>query len=92
MRTLCLQIRSCLQGLSRECGVEVEPPAQTSLMDQVLAEFTVDEVWYVGIPGAGGHDALFVLGPPHLDLQRLLKDRFCGSRRSLAILPVSLKT
>jgi phosphomevalonate kinase len=59
-------------------------------LDELLNRFTAEEVWYAGIPGAGGNDAIFVIGPPDIDLKGILKERFCSDFPNLAILPVNI--
>jgi phosphomevalonate kinase len=44
--------------MGEAAGVPIEPPEQTALADATLA---VDGVVAAGVPGAGGHDALFAV-------------------------------
>lgn len=46
----------------------IEPPVQTKLLDELLDCFSPEEVWYAGVPGAGGDDAIFAIGNPNIDL------------------------
>lgn len=68
----------------------IEPPAQTKLLDELLHCFTPDEVWYAGVPGAGGDDAIFAIGNPNIDLKQIMAERFTAQRPWLAILPVEI--
>lgn len=56
MKIALRQIRTGFRLLTRESGVQIEPPLQTELLD--LTE-SMDGVIGVGIPGAGGADAIF---------------------------------
>jgi phosphomevalonate kinase len=42
----------------------------------LLKEFDEGAVWYAGVPGAGGDDAIFLIGDPNIDLKQLVKERF----------------
>lgn len=44
--------------MGREAGVEIEPPSQTILADKTE---TLQGVLCAGVPGAGGHDAIFAI-------------------------------
>jgi phosphomevalonate kinase len=68
----------------------IEPPTQTKLLDELLDCFTPEEVWYAGVPGAGGDDAIFAIGNPKIDLRRLMAERFTAQRPWLAVLPVEI--
>lgn len=57
----------------------------------MLDSFSSEQVWYAGVPGAGGDDAIFVLGNPDVDLKQLIKTHFTSSRPNLAVLPVDLE-
>lgn len=62
------------------------------LLDEILSTFTVHEVWYCGVPGAGGDDALFVLGPRQTpSLSEKLRSRFCHNKPDIAVLNVNLE-
>jgi len=41
-----------------------------------LEEFDESVVWYAGVPGAGGDDAIFLIGNPEVDLKRLVRSKF----------------
>ena len=62
----------------------IEPEASTVLLDKIM---TIEEVCYASVPGAGGDDAIFVLGKPGVreKLQELLSERI-----DLAELPVDI--
>lgn len=50
--------RLLLRNLGEGAGVEIEPKAQQELLDATLE---LPGVLAAGVPGAGGHDAAFVL-------------------------------
>lgn len=50
--------RTLLRHMGELAGVGIEPPTQTNLLDRTLQ---VPGVLAAGVPGAGGHDAVFVL-------------------------------
>ena len=50
--------RHALRRLTQLSGVPVEPPLQTALADATMA---VPGVLLAGVPGAGGHDAVFAV-------------------------------
>ena len=77
-----------IQEISKLSKVWIEPPSTTLLLDSLLAEFSSEEVWYCGVPGAGGDDAIFVLGEK--GLKSKLKERFVNARPNLAVLPIEL--
>lgn len=49
---------------------------------------STQEVWYAGVPGAGGDDAIFVLGKP--GLKQIIKERFTNAKPSLAVLDIDI--
>lgn len=57
-------MRQVIQQISKESGVWIEPPATTLILDELLNEFDEETVWYAGVPGAGGDDAIFLIGNP----------------------------
>jgi phosphomevalonate kinase len=42
-------------------------------LDELLNQFSAEEVWYAGVPGAGGDDAIFVIGKKNIGLKRLIQ-------------------
>lgn len=60
VKDLCWDIRSRIQQLSKELGVPIEPASSTALLDGILN--TLDYVSYAAVPGAGGNDAIFLIG------------------------------
>ena len=54
----------------------IEPPKTTKIIDEILEDFDEQTVWYAGVPGAGGDDAIFLLGDPNVDLKGLVRTRF----------------
>lgn len=44
--------------MGQAAKVPIEPPTQTDLLDRTMAE---KGVVFAGVPGAGGHDAIFVI-------------------------------
>ena len=44
-------------------GVPIEPKSSTSLLDSILT--SLDYVCYAAVPGAGGNDAIFLIGKPN---------------------------
>ncbi len=58
VRDLFQRARGLLKQLGQDAGVEIEPDAQTALLDASLA---LPGVLAGAVPGAGGHDAVFVL-------------------------------
>ena len=66
--------------ITRESGVMIEPPTQTKLLDELLSCFDPEEVWYAGVPGAGGDDAIFAIGNPNIDIKQLIKQKFTAHR------------
>ena len=69
-------MRQVIQQISKESSVWIEPPATTLILDELLQEFDEETVWYAGVPGAGGDDAIFLIGNPQVDLKQLVKQRF----------------
>lgn len=59
IRTLSLQSREQLQTLSKLSQVEIEPQKSRTVLDQVME---ADDIVMAGVPGAGGDDAIFVIG------------------------------
>jgi phosphomevalonate kinase len=51
-------MRELLRVMGKEAGVEIEPPTQTLLADKTE---TMQGVLCAGVPGAGGHDAIFAI-------------------------------
>lgn len=70
----------------------IEPEKTTKLIDDLLETFEAEEVWFAGVPGAGGHDAIFVIGPPatnnKTDFMFVIREFFCKKHHDTAILPV----
>jgi len=59
-RQLCKQVRAKLKEMGQRSGTEIEPDAQSKLLDQIFD--TIEGTVYCSVPGAGGYDALFCLG------------------------------
>lgn len=53
-----LAARRLLKSMGDNAGVEIEPDQQTSLADSTMS---LNGVLCAGVPGAGGHDALFAI-------------------------------
>lgn len=51
-------VRSLLRCMGTEAGVGIEPAEQTALLDLVCR---IPGVLMAGVPGAGGHDAIFLI-------------------------------
>lgn len=47
-------------------------------------------MWYAGVPGAGGDDAIFAIGPKGLNLKNMIKMRFTSKRPNLAVLDIDI--
>ena len=90
LRMLCQKVRGQLQQITQESGAQIEPQKQTTLLDQILKD--INQAFYASVPGAGGDDAIFVLGPKTAasSLQELLKERILKQYPNIAILPVNL--
>jgi phosphomevalonate kinase len=58
LRKLFGRMRELLRVMGKEAGVEIEPPSQTLLADKTE---TMQGVLCAGVPGAGGHDAIFAI-------------------------------
>lgn len=58
IRNLFERARRLLKQLGKESGVEIEPDGQSALLE---ASLTLPGVIAGAVPGAGGHDAVFVL-------------------------------
>jgi len=58
LRLAFIECRQNLKGMGESAGVPVEPNEQTYVADATMA---LPGVVAAGVPGAGGHDALFVL-------------------------------
>ena len=50
--------RACLRAMGEASGVDIEPSLQSRLLD---ATSSIPGVVAAGVPGAGGHDAVFCL-------------------------------
>ncbi len=58
MKALFTQIRALLKTMGQAAGADIEPDAQTKLCN---ATEMLPGVLAAGVPGAGGHDAVFAL-------------------------------
>lgn len=58
LRVYIHQSRNILKRLGKKTNVDIEPDSQTELADSTEA---LCGVIGAGVPGAGGHDAIFVL-------------------------------
>lgn len=65
LREICSGIRNQIQAVSAESEVPIEPPTQTSLLDELLSDTSIA---YACVPGAGGDDAFVCLRKPDGDL------------------------
>jgi phosphomevalonate kinase len=90
LRLLCEEVRATIRSISSESGVWIEPPSTTQLLDALMSEFSQDEVWYAGVPGAGGDDAIFIIGRKNINLKDLIKNRFTNKRPNLAVLDLEI--
>ena len=54
-------------------------------MDELLL---LEEVWYAGVPGAGGDDAIFAIGSK--GLLQVIQDRFLKDKPLLAALELGI--
>ena len=96
VKDLCWLIRSLIQQLSTESGVPIEPASSTSLLDGILN--TLDYVSYAAVPGAGGNDAIFLIGRSpqttesfHEIVQRDVCSKFKNEEeQQIAVLPVKV--
>ncbi|CDW80405.1 phosphomevalonate kinase [Stylonychia lemnae] len=92
IKNKCFEIRSLIQQISKETEVAIEPSEQTKMLDQILS--SLDQVYYSAVPGAGGDDAIFILGERE-NLHQLIQQEFCDTYqdKKISVLPVKvLKT
>ena len=61
-------VRAHLRRMGTAAGVEIEPAEQTALCDAVSA---IPGVLFAGVPGAGGHDAIFAISLRSADVPAL---------------------
>lgn len=67
-------VRSLLQGMGQIAEVDIEPEEQTELLNQTVMKVGVISC---GVPGAGGHDAIFTIvqtDPPEKSLDAIEED------------------
>ncbi|TNV83626.1 hypothetical protein FGO68_gene7895 [Halteria grandinella] len=92
IQSLCLEIRSLIQTLSQQTEVPIEPPSSTLLLDSILKN--LDYTYYAAVPGAGGNDAIFVIGKGdklHENIQRDICNKYQNEEGSrIAVLPVKV--
>ena len=55
IQSACLKIRNLFRAMGEQAGVDLEPIAQTELLDQTMS---IPGVLFACVPGAGGSDAV----------------------------------
>ena len=66
----------------------IEPQSSTEILDKLLEK---EYVYYAAVPGAGGNDAIFVIGEReglHERVEEFCKEWNAGKRDRVAVLPV----
>ncbi|EJS44177.1 erg8p [Saccharomyces arboricola H-6] len=66
IRDAVTTIRHCFRKITKESGADIEPPVQTTLLDNCQ---TLKGVLTCLIPGAGGYDAIAVIAAQGVDLK-----------------------
>lgn len=80
-----------IQQLSKETGVPIEPESSKALLDSIVD--TLEYACYAAVPGAGGNDAIFVIGRGDVDLHERIQSDICSrfkneEGKQISVLPV----
>jgi len=81
-------IRGQIQLLSKETKVPIEPERSTKLINEIL---NLENVVYAAVPGAGGDDAIFIMGTGD-NFHQYIQENFCDkiNDTQIAVLSISL--